>query len=121
MPARRVRGGSSERRSPLLEGRRDDLIISGGMNVYPVEVERLLLEHPDVHEAAVFALDDEEWGEKVCAAVVADVDPEVLGAWLRLRLAPHKRPKLIVPVAEIPVSPTGKVRRSVLGRDLGLT
>jgi acyl-CoA synthetase (AMP-forming)/AMP-acid ligase II len=57
----------------------------------------------------------------VCAAVVADVDPEVLGAWLRLRLAPHKRPKLIVPGAEIPVSPTGKVRRSVLGRDLGLT
>jgi non-ribosomal peptide synthetase component E (peptide arylation enzyme) len=90
------------------------------VNVYPVEVERALLEHPDVREAAVFAVEDEEWGEQVCAAIVGDVDPAALGTWLRERLAPHKRPKRVVPVDEIPVSPTGKVRRSLLGTNLGL-
>jgi acyl-CoA synthetase (AMP-forming)/AMP-acid ligase II len=105
----------------FLEGRRDDLIISGGMNVSPLEVERVLLEHPEIREAAVFAVDDEEWGQRVCAAVVGEPDHDELDGWLRDRLAPHKRPKLLVPVDEIPVSPTGKVRRSHLGADLGLT
>ncbi len=105
----------------FLEGRRDDLIISGGVNVYPAEVERALLEHPDVREVAVFAVEDDDWGQRVCAAVVGTVDPDALGTWARERLAPHKRPKLVMNVDEIPVSPTGKVRRSVLGADLGLT
>jgi acyl-CoA synthetase (AMP-forming)/AMP-acid ligase II len=103
-----------------LDGRRDDLLITGGVNVYPLEVEHVLLEHPGVHDAAVFGVDDEEWGQRVCAAVVTDVAPAELDAWLHDRLAPHKRPKQLLAVDEIPVSPTGKVRRGRLANDLGL-
>jgi acyl-CoA synthetase (AMP-forming)/AMP-acid ligase II len=105
----------------FLEGRRDDLIISGGVNVYPVEVERVLLAHPEVIEAAVFPVDDERWGQMVVAAVVADAEPDALDAHARAHLAPYKRPKRIVLVEEIPVSATGKVRRSTLAADLGLS
>jgi len=104
----------------FLDGRRDDLLITGGINVYPLEVEHALLEHPAVRDAAVFGVADDEWGQRVCAAVVAEVAPDELAAWLRDRLAPHKRPKELFPVHEIPVSPTGKVRRSTLAADLGL-
>jgi acyl-CoA synthetase (AMP-forming)/AMP-acid ligase II len=104
----------------FLDGRRDDLIITGGVNVYPLEVERALLAHPRVHDAAVFPVDDERWGQMVCAAVVGDVDAAELDAFLAERLAPYKRPKRIVAVAAIPHSPTGKVRRARLASDLGL-
>jgi len=104
----------------FLDGRRDDLLITGGVNVYPLEVEHVLLEHPDVRDAAVFGVPDDDWGQTVCAAVVAEVEPDELATWLRDRLAPHKRPKEIIRVADIPVSPTGKVRRSRLAADLGL-
>ncbi|HEY8514019.1 MAG TPA: AMP-binding protein [Candidatus Binatia bacterium] len=103
-----------------LDGRRDDLIISGGVNVYPLEVERVLLEHPRVREAAVFPLADERWGQMVCAAIVGDADADELAPWLAERLAPYKRPKRIFRVDEIPHSPTGKVRRGRLALDLGL-
>jgi long-chain acyl-CoA synthetase len=103
-----------------LDGRRDDLIISGGVNVYPLEVERALLSHPRVRDAAVFPLDDERWGQMVCAAVVGDASSAELDAWLVERLAPYKRPKRIVAVDAIPHSPTGKVRRAHLATDLGL-
>jgi len=104
----------------FLDGRRDDLLITGGVNVYPLEIEHVLLEHPDVRDAAVFGVPDDDWGERVCAAVVGGVEPDELAAWLRDRLAPHKRPKEIFRVDDIPVSPTGKVRRSCLAADLGL-
>jgi long-chain acyl-CoA synthetase len=104
----------------FLDGRRDDLLITGGVNVYPLEVERVLLEHPEVRDAAVFGVADDDWGQRVCAAVVTDVVPDELSAWLRDRLAPHKRPKEIFPVDHVPVSATGKVRRSTLVADLGL-
>jgi long-chain acyl-CoA synthetase len=104
----------------FLDGRRDDLIITGGVNVYPLEVEHALLAHPAVHDAAVFPLEDEQWGQMVVAAVVADVPAAELDRFLRDRLAPYKRPKRIVAVAELPHSPTGKLRRSTLARDLGV-
>lgn len=103
-----------------LDGRRDDLIISGGVNVYPVEVERAILEHAAILNAAVFPIDDERWGQMVCAAVVGDVSEDAIKDWLRDRLAPYKRPKLFVRVDSIPVSPTGKVRRSQLALQLGV-
>ncbi len=62
----------------FLDGRRDDLVISGGVNVYPVEVEAALAEVPGVVDVAVFGLADDEWGERVCAAVVGDVDEDTL-------------------------------------------
>lgn len=103
-----------------LDGRRDDLIISGGVNVYPLEVERVLLNHPGVREAAVFARDDERWGQMVVAAVVGPATDDELHGWVADRLAPYKRPKRIVHVDAIPTTPTGKVRRSRLADDLDI-
>ena len=74
-----------------LEGRREDLVISGGVNVYPVEVENVLGAHPDVVEVAVFGVEDEQWGQRVCAAVVGGADPEALRELAADRLAPPKR------------------------------
>ena len=59
-----------------LDGRREDLIISGGVNVYPAEVERVLGEVAGVEDIAVFGVDDEQWGQRVCAAVVGAVDDD---------------------------------------------
>lgn len=105
----------------FLDGRRDDLIITGGVNVYPLEIEIALATLPGVQEVAVFGIDDERWGQKVCAAVVGSVTPASVRAYATQVLAPYKRPKAVWPVAEIPKSATGKVRRSTLAADLGLT
>jgi acyl-CoA synthetase (AMP-forming)/AMP-acid ligase II len=104
-----------------LDGRRDDLIISGGVNVYPAEVEHALFQIGGVADVAVFGVADERWGDRVCAAVVgsvtaADVDTAAAGL-----LAPYKRPKQVVVVAEIPRNAMGKVQRSRLGDQLGLS
>jgi long-chain acyl-CoA synthetase len=103
-----------------LDGRRDDLVITGGMNVYPLEVESVLLTHPGVREAVVFGTDDERWGRRVCAVVVGDLDSADVHEWLAGRVAPYKRPKEVLVVDAIPVSTTGKVRRSHLAAILGL-
>ena len=76
-----------------LDGRRTDLIISGGVNVYPLEVENALREHPGVEDVAVFGVADEQWGQRVCAAVVGTASPDDLAAHARRVLAPAKRPK----------------------------
>ena len=94
-----------------LEGRREDLVISGGVNVYPVEVENTLRRHPAVEDVAVFAVADDQWGQRVCAAVVGDVDHEELRALTREQLAPAKRPKEYFRLGNLPVTATGKVRR----------
>lgn len=103
-----------------LDGRRDDLIITGGVNVYPVEVEQVLVQAPGVEQIAVFGVTDERWGQRVCAAVVGDVDTEELARFARLRLAAYKCPKDIVVVEELPHTSTGKVQRSRLAAALGL-
>lgn len=97
-----------------LDGRRTDLIISGGVNVYPLEVESALREVHGVDDVAVFGMPDPEWGQRVCAAVVGDATPEALDAHARRVLAPAKRPKAYVGVPELPMTPTGKVRRDAL-------
>ncbi len=110
----------------FLDGRRDDLIITGGVNVYPAEVEAVLAEVDGVVDVAVFALADEQWGQRVCAAVVpgAEADPEELVASVRARaadqLAGYKRPKQIEFVDELPRTATGKVQRLALPELLGL-
>ncbi len=105
----------------FIDGRRDDLIISGGVNVYPAEVEAVLADADGVGEVAVFGTDDPRWGQRVCAAVVpeptvvdGDVDALVatLEALARARLAGYKRPKRYVVVDELPRTATGKVQRS---------
>jgi long-chain acyl-CoA synthetase len=97
-----------------LEGRREDLIISGGVNVYPLEVEQVLGEHPGVTDIAVYAVDDLEWGQRVCAAVVGEATEAELTAYARDRLAPPKRPKTWVFHEALPRTLTGKVRRAEL-------
>ena len=93
-------------------GRRKELIISGGYNVYPREVEDVLRTHPGVHDAAVVGIAHPEWGEQVVAVVegpggAADLD--VLLALTRAELAPYKRPKRIVFVEALPRNALGKV------------
>jgi O-succinylbenzoic acid--CoA ligase len=96
--------------------RRDDLIVSGGENVYPAEVEALLLRHPAVREAAVVGFPDAVWGQVVVAAIVADNDaePADIRAWMRERLAAFKVPSRIERVESLPVTASGKVQRRLV-------
>jgi acyl-CoA synthetase (AMP-forming)/AMP-acid ligase II len=103
-----------------LDGRRDDLVITGGVNVYPAEVEAVLLEAPGVVEAAVFGVADDQWGERVCAAVVGPVTEETLRHLATQRLAPYKRPKSYFRLDDLPRTSTGKLRRRALPGLLGL-
>ncbi len=98
-----------------LDGRREDLIITGGVNVYPVEVENALREHPGIDDIAVYGVPDDRWGQRVCAAVVGTASAEELDAFARTRLAPPKRPKDYSFLTDLPRTPTGKVRRTGLG------
>ncbi len=98
-----------------LDGRRTDLIITGGVNVYPLEVENALREHPGVEDVAVFGVPDDDWGHRVCAAVVGSADESELAAYARERLSPPKRPKTWTFLDDLPRTPTGKVRRDRLG------
>lgn len=93
--------------------RRDDLIVSGGENVYPAEVEGVLLTHPDVEAAAVVGVPDGTWGQVVAAAIVARpaFDPGTLDSWLRERLAGYKVPRRVVIVDALPLTANGKVQR----------
>ena len=105
-----------------LDGRREDLVISGGVNVYPVEVEHVLAEHPGVQEVAVFGVPDDAWGQRLCAAVVGDADPEELRVLVAERLSPPKRPKDYFVLDGLPHTATGKLRRLELAeRDWDVT
>ena len=101
-----------------LAGRADDVVLSGGVNVYPAEVEAALMAHPDVVEAAVCGLPDPEWGEVVAAAVVASATPAALSAWCRARLGSIRAPRVVIRVAALPRTPGGKVARAALRRAL---
>ncbi len=104
--------------SLYVAGRADDVIISGGENISPAEVEAVLSEHPAIVEAAVFGVADERWGSAVAAAVVlragARETPESLHAWCRARIAAFKVPRRWRFVEALPRTPTGKIRRSAL-------
>jgi acyl-CoA synthetase (AMP-forming)/AMP-acid ligase II len=94
--------------------RKKDMIISGGENIYPREVEEVLFAHPGVREAAVIGVPDEVWGESVRAVVVGDVEPDELVAFCRARLAGYKCPKSVELRAELPKTPSGKVLKREL-------
>lgn len=101
-----------------VEGRLKDMIIRGGENIYPREIEELLFSHPGVADASVIGVPDDHWGEKVVAFVrpVAGHEPceADLTAHLRDRLAAHKMPRSWVFVDELPLTPSGKVQKFVL-------
>jgi fatty-acyl-CoA synthase len=99
-----------------IEGRMKDMIIRGGENIYPREIEDALFAHPSVAEAAVVGVPDQRWGE-VVAAYVRPVPgqrapaPEELRAWCRERLAPYKTPVHWVFVDAFPMTPSGKIQK----------
>jgi len=97
-------------------GRAKELIISGGYNVYPREVEDVLRAHPSVTDAAVVGTPSDEWGEIVTAYVVAvdDVDADALIAWAAEQLAPYKKPRIVHRIDEIPRNAMGKILRHEL-------
>jgi long-chain acyl-CoA synthetase len=103
-----------------LDGRRDDLVISGGVNVYPAEVEAALADVDGVDDVAVFGMADDRWCERVCAAVVVrpGSDPDAVvaacAAHVATHLAGYKRPKRYEVVDALPRTSTGKVRRLAL-------
>jgi fatty-acyl-CoA synthase len=103
----------------FIDGRDDDMVVSGGENVFPAEVENVLAEHDGVLEAAVVGIPDAEYGQRLRAYVVPaqepTPDPEELRAHVRARLARFKVPREVVFVSELPRNATGKVVRGRLG------
>ena len=95
-----------------------DMIISGGENIYPAEIERVLIEHPSIADVAVIGIPDDQWGEVPKAVVVAapgaTVDVEEVLAYCRERLASFKCPKSFDVILELPRNPTGKVLKKDL-------
>jgi long-chain acyl-CoA synthetase len=93
--------------------RKKEMIIRGGYNVYPREIEEVLYEHPDVLEAAVIGVPDESMGEEVGAAVVLKpgrhADAEAIRAFVKERVAAYKYPRKIWFPDELPKGPTGKI------------
>jgi acyl-CoA synthetase (AMP-forming)/AMP-acid ligase II len=104
-----------------LEGRRSDLIITGGVNVYPAEIELALSELSGIDELAVFGVEDTEWGQRVCLAYVGPATESEVIKYGADHLAPYKRPKTVVKVLELPHTHSGKIDRvslpSLLGGD----
>ena len=99
-----------------------DMIITGGENIYPKEVEDVLYARPEVEECAIIGLPDPEWGEKVTAFIVArpgeKIDPEALKAFLKSRISAFKVPKEFRAVSELPKSPAGKILKRQLRKEV---
>ncbi len=106
-----------------VKGRADDLIVTGGENVAPEEVEEVLVAHPDVADAAVVGRPDPDWQNAVVAVLVAngaaEPDRDSLRSWCSARLAPYKVPKSFELVSELPRTSSGKLRRGELRQPTG--
>jgi long-chain acyl-CoA synthetase len=93
--------------------RKKDLIIRGGYNVYPREVEEVLYEHPKIREAAVVGVPHDEWGEEIGAAVVLhegeELPAEEISAYVKERIAAYKYPRVVWFLDDLPKGPTGKI------------
>jgi len=102
----------------FVDGRDDDMIVSGGENVFPLEVENLLADHPDIVETAVVGVDDADFGKRLAAYVVthptSTLDVEDIKGYVRSHLARHKIPRDVVFVQKLPRNETGKVLKSKL-------
>jgi len=106
-----------------LVGRAKELIITGGFNVYPKEIENVLEAHDTVKESAVIGLPDRDFGEKVVAAIAlkpeTDVTPEALIEHCKTRLASYKCPKQIFFVDQLPRNAMGKLQKNIIAQQLG--
>jgi len=101
-----------------VSGRDDEMIVSGGENVFPAEVEDLISGHPDVVEATAIGVDDDEWGARLRAFVVlreqAELTEEAIKDYVRDHLARYKVPREVIFLAELPRNPTGKILKREL-------
>jgi len=104
-------------------GRKSDMIIRGGENIYPREIEDVLVAHEDVGQAAVYGVPDERWGEQVAAALVPragrTIDTEALTEWLRTRISRHRVPRFWQVRDALPTNASGKVQKFVLQEEHG--
>ncbi len=102
--------------------RKKDLIIRGGYNVYPREIEEVLYEHPAIMEAAVVGVPHSELGEEIAAAVVAKpgqtLDPAEVQAFVKERVAAYKYPRFVAVVDELPKGPTGKIMKREIDKSI---
>jgi long-chain acyl-CoA synthetase len=101
--------------------RKKDMVLRGGFNVYPREVEEVLLRHPDIAQVAVIGVPHDTYGEEVCAVIVAEEgatpDADAIVAWSRGQLAGHKYPRRIEVVEAFPLGPSAKVlKRELVAR-----
>lgn len=114
-------GYFDERGLLYVSGRDDEMIVSGGENVFPAEVEDLISGHPDVIEATALGVDDQEWGARLRAFVVkkegSEVDEDAIKLYVKNHLARYKVPRDVVFIDELPRNPTGKILKREL-RDL---
>jgi acyl-CoA synthetase (AMP-forming)/AMP-acid ligase II len=100
--------------------RKDNMIITGGENVYPSEIEEVIAGHPEIFDVAVIGQPDAKWGEKVAAVVIrmpaSELDEVTLLAWCRDKMAGYKRPKSIrfIEQDDMPRTPTGKILHRIL-------
>lgn len=116
-------GAMDERGYLTITGRVKDMIIRGGMNLYPAEIEGALTDHPAIETAAVIGVPDEVWGEQVGAVLRlraghARPSVEELTAYLRDQIAPHKTPVFWAFRDELPMTPTGKIQKFVLREEV---
>ena len=106
----------------FLEGRIDDVIVRGGENLSPGEIEEVLLEHKAVSDCAVVGVPDEQWGEAVAAAIVLhpghEASAEELREWVKSRLRSSRTPERIAFRAELPYNETGKLLRRAVRQEL---
>jgi len=106
----------------FIDGRIDDVIVRGGENMSPGEIEDVLLEHKAVADCAVVGVPDEQWGEAVAAAVVLhpnrQASVEELRAWVKARLRSSRTPEKIAFESELPYNETGKLLRRVVREQL---
>jgi fatty-acyl-CoA synthase len=116
-------GSMDERGYLRITGRIKDMIIRGGMNLYPAEIEEVLMNHPAVETAAVIGVPDEAWGEQV--GVVLRLRPsherpsvDELTVFLRGQLAPHKTPVFWAFREQLPMTPSGKIQKFVLREEV---
>jgi acyl-CoA synthetase (AMP-forming)/AMP-acid ligase II len=102
----------------FLAERKSDMVISGGVNIYPLEIEQRLHDHPEILEAAVIGVPDPEWGESLRAFVVrrsgSELGAEAVQRWVKEGLADYKTPRSVAFLDALPRNPTGKVLKREL-------